>query len=69
MAADQLDLHRTQPKAQAPIYGLTARYGNYVFRFVGQLSAGGYFENEQQFFEHMKALGTHIRATLEQYAA
>jgi hypothetical protein len=67
--ADQIDLWRTKPKGMPTSYIINARYGNYLFRFVGLIVAGGYFENEQQFFEQMKTLSAHVRATLEQHAA
>jgi hypothetical protein len=69
MAADQIDFKRVQPGGKPPFYSITARYGNYVFRFVAEIAAGGYFESEQQLFEQMQTLGAHIRATLEQHAA
>jgi hypothetical protein len=66
--ADQIDLRRLQVEGTPTMYMINARYGNYVFRFIGLIVAGGYFENEQQFFERMQTLSAHVRATLERHA-
>jgi hypothetical protein len=41
------------------------RYGNYVLRFVGRIEQGGYFENEGQFLDMVRALDAKIPSILE----
>jgi hypothetical protein len=41
------------------------RYGNYVLLFVGRIEQGGYFENERQFLDMVRALDTRIPSILE----
>ena len=64
MQGDESKLLKFATNAKNPTYILDTRHGNYLFHFVGQIAAGGYFENEAQFRERMQRLNVHIEAVL-----
>ena len=64
MQGDEIKLLKFATNAKNPTYILDTRHGNYLFHFVGQIAAGGYFENEAQFRERMQRLNVHIEAVL-----
>ena len=64
MQGDEGKLLKFTTNAKNPTYILDTRHGNYLFHFVGQIAAGGYFENEAQFRERMQRLNVHIEAVL-----
>ena len=64
LTADEYRARRLEHSRLPPMYIVSTRYGNYVFRFVGRIVTDGYFEDGAQFLERLRALDAHITATL-----
>ena len=58
--AENTSFIRLNTKTNQPTYILSARHGNYLFRFVARLNTNGYFRTEEDLFKQLEALDTNI---------
>ena len=47
---------------------VSARYGNYLVRYVGTIVEGGYFPEPSKFFEAVRSMDTNVKRALESAA-
>ena len=64
-SAQEAKIWRTSLEPESADCVAQVRYGNYVLRFVGRIDRGGYFENEAQFLDMVRALDAQIPSVLK----